>query len=515
MNLAPNTGIGKTAKRTESLMKLISTRGGFGAGSMPSEAIAQGLCGDGGLFAPLALPKFSSQDIDKMGRMNYADCAALLLAPFLPEFTETELTAFTTAAYQSFPCDAAPVVNLSDGKDIHLLELFHGPTCAFKDFALQLLPHLLSSSTKKVYPGKTAVILAATSGDTGKAALEGFMDVDATKIMVFYPADGISNIQRLQMTTQPGNNLAVIGIEGNFDHAQSGVKGIFADAALSARLADNGYLFSSANSINWGRILPQIVYYFYAYTRLIKSGAIKPGGLINVSVPTGNFGNILAAYYAKKCGLPIHRLICASNRNNVLTDFINTGVYDRNRTFYATTSPSMDIVISSNIERLLFDVYNDSNQIKELMTELSTNGRYSITLEALKVIQSHFYAGFADDEEVAAIIGDCFANQSYLADPHTAVGIKVLRDYRQKTGDNTPAIVAATASPYKFAHSVLAALGIESSKDDDFGDMEALMKKSGIKIPSALFGLKGKHEIFTDVIKPADMKNSLIEWLKI
>ena len=381
--------------------------------------------------------------------------------------------------------------------------------------ALQLLPYLMTVSAKKTADGKTIVILVATSGDTGKAALEGFKNVDHTKILVFYPVDGVSPMQKLQMTTQEGDNVSVCAINGNFDDAQSAVKSIFTNAEIKNELAKKNMMFSSANSINWGRLVPQIVYYFSTYCDLINMGKIKAGDKINVVVPTGNFGNILAGYYAKKMGLPIKTLVCASNSNNVLTDFLKTGTYDKNRKFYTTTSPSMDILISSNLERLLYHLSgSDDAQIREWFGSLSKTGRYEVTDEVKKAIADEFYAGCCDDEQTKACIKEIYDEYSYTCDTHTAVAVKVYKDYAAATGDKTKTVIASTASPYKFSGSVLAAIGKDTNADE-FGLVDELAEVSKIPVPASLAALKDKEVRFTKVIDKADMKDYIYSALGI
>jgi len=495
-------------------MKLVSTRNSAKQISA-CEAIAYGLAGDGGLFAPYALPKFTAQDLASLEHKSFSSLVSFITAPFLPDFSHEELDAFTKLAYKNFPKCAAPVVSLND--TTHILELWHGPTLAFKDFALKLLPHLLSASLKKLDIDKTAVILAATSGDTGSAALEGFTDVPGAKICVFYPDGGVSAIQKLQMTTMVGENTKVVGIKGNFDNAQSGVKKILGDAASSKKLEDSNYLFSSANSINWGRIVPQIAYYFSAYSSLLSAGKLKPGNSMNVVVPTGNFGNILAAFYAKKSGLPINKLICASNANNVLSDFINTGIYNKNRDFYATISPSMDILISSNLERFLFEVLDHScDAVSDLMNSLAAKGRYEVKDKTLKTIQEVLYAGCASELNTESTINNIWNKYSYLSDPHTAVGLKVYEDYIRDSSDTTPTVIASTASPFKFADSTLKALGeADISAADDFENLRRLSKISGMEIPAKLLSLSEKEERHKTICNPYDMKAQIFDWLEI
>ena len=395
------------------------------------------------------------------------------------------------------------MVEIAPGKNI--LELWHGPTCAFKDMALQILPYLLGTAVNKCAPGRTTVILVATSGDTGKAALDGFADVPMTKIIVFYPQDGVSDMQKLQMTTQKGANVAVCGIEGNFDDAQSGVKEIFSDPEMQALLKSADMEFSSANSINFGRLVPQVVYYVSAYCDMVKAGRIANGDAVNVAVPTGNFGNILAAYYAKEMGLPIARFICASNSNNVLTDFINTGIYDRNRKFFTTISPSMDILISSNLERLLYHLYEgDCDAVAKLMASLKSTGKYEVSAEVKAKLQKLFYGNCCDDTETKAAIAKTFASCSYLCDTHTAVAVDVYDKFAAETADKTPCIIASTASPYKFAPAVLEAVGGTCS-GNGFEVMDSLAKASGTEVPAPLASLKNCEVLHKNSIAKTDM----------
>ena len=493
-------------------MDYISTRDS-GHRVSAAQAIVSGLSPDGGLFLPESLPQFSLSEIEAMAKTGYAGRAVAVLSRFLTDFSEDELREYVSRAYapEKFPPKAvAPVVSLDE--NAHILELFHGPTCAFKDFALQLLPFLLTASLRKTGCDKTVVILVATSGDTGKAALEGFADVPGAKICVFYPDGGTSNIQR----TQAGENVMVFAAEGNFDDAQNGVKRIFTDRAYAEELADRGYILSSANSINWGRLVPQIAYYFSAYCELLNAGRIKPGDPVNVVVPTGNFGNILAAYFAKHCGLPVGKLVCASNRNNVLTDFITTGTYDRNRGFYVTTSPSMDILISSNLERLLYLLCGrDDKVLRGYMEALAKTGKYTVGPDVLAKLQSEFAAGCADDAATAAAIRGVYRETGYLCDTHTAVAVNVYRDYAAKTGDRTPTVIASTASPFKFANSVLPAAFGRAADGGDFALLAKLAELSGQPAPQALAGLQDKTERFTSTVEPAKMKEAVSGWLGI
>ena len=462
-----------------------------------AQAIEQGLSRDGGLFLPESLPRLP--DLEKLASMTYPQRAAAVMKLFLEDFSEEELLEYAQKAYgpEKFDCAAvAPVEKLHC--KTHILELWHGPTCAFKDMALQMLPYLLTASMRKNGEEKTVCILVATSGDTGKAALEGFRDVDHTKILVFYPKDGVSDIQKLQMVTQEGGNVGVCAVAGNFDDAQTGVKRIFSDGAYREELAQKGYVLSSANSINWGRVLPQIVYYISAYCDLVSGGSIRMGDPINVCVPTGNFGNILACYYAKKMGLPVKKLICASNANNVLTDFIRTGVYDRNRPFYQTASPSMDILISSNLERLLYDLTGSDQEVRGYMQQLGQTGRYEVSDAVKEAIREHFVSGFCDDARTLNTIGKVFRDRGYLMDTHTAVAYTVLQDYRAATADDTPALVVSTASPFKFCDSVLTALGV-AEQQPGTGILNQLTQAAGKPAPGPLAALAGKKIRFTGV----------------
>lgn len=483
-----------------------------------SQAIAQGISEEGGLFVPLELPKFSLEKITAMTSMSYIDRAKTVLREFLTDFTEDELDYCVNGAYAKEKFSSAkiaPVVNVNGNENI--LELWHGPTCAFKDMALQLLPYLMTVSAKKTADGKTIVILVATSGDTGKAALEGFKDVDNTKILVFYPVDGVSPMQKLQMTTQEGENVAVCAINGNFDDAQSAVKSIFTNDEIKTQLAEKNMMFSSANSINWGRLVPQIVYYFSAYCDLLEQNRIKPGDEINVVVPTGNFGNILAGYYAKKMGLPIKRLVCASNTNNVLTDFLKTGEYNRNRKFYATTSPSMDILISSNLERLLYHMSGeDSAIVKELMASLAKDGKYQVSPALIEKIQKEFSAGYCDEKSVDETIKHSFDEYKYLCDTHTAVAVNVYENYVKETGDDIPTVIDSTASPYKFSKSVLTALmGDNTPSLSEFDMVDELNKVSSFDVPKPLKALKDKKVRFTDVCDKENMSEMVFKLLNL
>lgn len=486
-----------------------------------AQAIAQGISKDGGLFVPQEFPKYSAETFNELLKLDYKGRAKKVFADFLSDFTEEEINDCVENAYtkEKFGSDnPAPLAYAKlNGKELNILELWHGPTCAFKDMALQILPHFLTKSLKKTYDGKDAVILVATSGDTGKAALEGFKNVDHTKILVFYPVDGVSPMQKLQMTTQEGDNVSVCAINGNFDDAQSAVKSIFTNAEIKNELAKKNMMFSSANSINWGRLVPQIVYYFSTYCDLINMGKIKAGDKINVVVPTGNFGNILAGYYAKKMGLPIKTLVCASNSNNVLTDFLKTGTYDKNRKFYTTTSPSMDILISSNLERLLYHMSDgDDKLIKDLMNQLSNDGKYTVSDELIAKIQKEFDAGFTAEQNVDDTIKSHFDKYHYLCDTHTAVAVKVYDEYVKATGDDIPTVIDSTASPYKFSASVLnAVLAGKAPKLDEFAMVDELHKVTGADIPKPIASLKDKSIRFENVCNKEDMSQMVFKLLNL
>lgn len=489
-------------------MKYVSTRNSKLSFSA-AQTIVQGLSRDGGLFLPESVPQLEKGMLRELSALSYKQRAARIMKLFLDEFTEDELLRFAEKAYGTNKFDTpavAPLVHVSG--NTHVLELWHGPTYAFKDMALQMLPYLLTASLEKTGEKKTACILVATSGDTGKAALEGFRDVDKTKILVFYPRDGVSDIQKLQMVTQEGANVGVCAVEGNFDDAQSGVKKIFSDAEMREKLAAKGCFFSSANSINWGRVLPQIVYYVSAYCDLLANGTVKEGDTVNVCVPTGNFGNILAGFYAKLMGVPFGRLICASNANNVLTDFIRTGTYDRNRPFYTTTSPSMDILISSNLERLLYLLSGSDEQVRGYMQQLSESGRYTVSAELLAEIQKHFSCGCCTDADTAETIGSVFEKQHYLLDTHTAVAWTVL----SRTEQSVPTVLVSTASPFKFCTSVLDALGVHEHRNGT-DVIEQLSDASGIPAPAPLAGLKGRTVRFTNCTVKEKMPDAALELL--
>ena len=480
-----------------------------------AQAILQGLSEDGGLFVPTQLPAFSAQQIEAMAAQDYRQVAATVLGAFLPDYTADEIVGFVNDAYgkQFDTPDVAPVKTICPG--VHCLELWHGPTCAFKDFALQMLPRLLPAAARKCGSDKTVAILVATSGDTGKAALEGFADVEGTKICVFYPHGGTSDIQRLQMVTQTGDNVNVFAVRGNFDDTQNGVKAIFTDTAVAKELNERGVMLSSANSINWGRLAPQIAYYYWAYAQLLKQGKIKMGDKINFSVPTGNFGDILAGYLAKKSGLPVDKLICASNENNVLTDFINTGVYDRNRKFHLTDSPSMDILISSNLERLLY-MLTDGNDIvvRNWMEQLKKTGKYDVGPNVLAKLKEEGFVGYwCNDERTEVTVHDTWFAKGYLCDTHTGVAVDALEQYTKETGDQTPCVVVSTASPFKFAPAILPAMDLDF-QGTDFQMLEAMEIVSCMPTPAPLKALKNKTPRFDAVIDKDAMKQEVLSWLK-
>ncbi len=482
-----------------------------------AEAITQGISAEGGLFVPESIPSLTLDEIKSIGDMKYADRAFYIFSKYLTDFTDAEIHYCTDNAYSTKNFDSENITEISHLFDgTYMLELWHGPTCAFKDMALQILPYFLTTSAKKINLDKKIVILVATSGDTGKAALEGFKDVEGTSILVFYPEDGVSPMQKRQMKTQEGSNVGVCALKGNFDDCQNGVKAIFTDSEVKSELDKNGLMFSSANSINWGRLVPQIVYYVSAYAELVKDGEISLGDKINIVVPTGNFGNILAAYYAKHMGVPVNKLICASNINNVLTDFINTGIYDRNRDFHTTVSPSMDILISSNLERLLY-LLTDRNDalISEWFGKLASEGRYEVNDDVKAKLREEFCAGFCDDAKTKAAIHELFEKYSYTCDTHTAVAVKVYNDYKAATGDNTRTIIASTASPYKFSSAVLEALEGGVSDIDEYAKVDRIAEISKTPIPSALAELKTKPERFSDVISKEEQKQYVLKTLGI
>ncbi len=477
-----------------------------------AEAIKEGLAPDGGLYIPCEIPALTHDDLAALAKMSYEDRAAYVLAKFLDDYDREGLTADCHAAYSTekfaevsgenyLSGGAAPLYALDD--NTYVLELWHGPTAAFKDMALQIMPRLLSRALKMTEEQRTAHILVATSGDTGKAALEGYSDVDGVKITVFYPVDGVSRMQKLQMTTTLGGNVYVAAVDGNFDDAQNGVKAIFGDASLADKANENGFFFSSANSINWGRLAPQIVYYVSAYLDLMNSGKIAHGEKVNVCVPTGNFGNIFAAYIAREMGIPIAKLLCASNSNNVLTDFIDTGVYDRTREFHKTISPSMDILISSNLERLL-SVCGGAELTEALMAELKADGRYTAPASLMEKIRADFAGYCLSEDETRETIRAIFDRHAYLIDTHTAVGMGAVKKYREETGDNTPVILASTASPYKFAADVCDALGLNPGEDIE-AILNTLSAHTSTDIPKPLIAPLSLPVRFTETIAPAEM----------
>ena len=493
-------------------MNYISTRGGNDSVSAAG-AIKQGLASDGGLFMPEKIPTIDQATIAKLCDMSYPERAAYILSLFLSDYTYEELLSDCEKAYapDRFVGGAAPLHKLND--DTFILELWHGPTSAFKDMALQIMPRLLSAALKKTGEERTAFILVATSGDTGKAALEGYRDVDGVKIMVFYPVDGVSRVQKLQMATQLGENVNVCAIEGNFDDTQTGVKKIFSDKDMAKLLDDNGVFFSSANSINWGRLAPQIVYYISAYCDLLVSGEIIAGEKINVTVPTGNFGNIFAAYIAKMMGLPINRLVCASNKNNILTDFLESGTYDRNRSFHTTMSPSMDILISSNLERLLY-VLAGAKSTAELMNKLNTAGCYTVDKQLKTKLDEHFTGLFCDEDGTAEEIKRTFDENNYLIDTHTAVGLNCAKKYMSKSRDGLKMVVASTASPYKFAADVYKSVTGKNSSDELFA-LDELTALTGVEIPYPLKGIGERKVRFDTVINKQDMPCEVLKNLGI
>ena len=499
-------------------MKYISTRSKIKPISS-AEAILRGLAADGGLFVPEKIPKVTLEELEGFKGKPYEKLSAWLLGKYLTDYTEDELGECAELAYNWFDVTArVPVaILIQDMKNpvapVGNMELWHGPTAAFKDVALQMLPHLMRMALKKVGETKTILILVATSGDTGKAALAGFADVPQTKIMVFYPDGGVSKIQRLQMVTQAGSNVNVTAVKGNFDDAQNGVKKIFGDKAIRDELDKLGVKLSSANSINWGRLVPQIVYYFAGYLELVKAEQIKLGDQIIISVPTGNFGNILAAYYALRMGLPVKKLICASNINNVLTEFFATGVYNRNRKFFKTITPSMDILISSNLERLLYhETGGDFRQVSQYMAELNSNGRYVIDKDLKTRLDKIFHAEYVTEDETKLFIKRTYGSFRYLLDTHSAVSIAALSKYRDKTKDLTPALSASTASPYKLTSSVLEALELPIEGLDDFAQINLLNKKTSAKIPKNLAVLNAAQILHNDVCDKDEMPQRVLEF---
>jgi threonine synthase len=493
-------------------MKYISTRGSK-EGLSSGEAILKGICEDGGLFVPEDMPSLS-MELQDLTSLDYRELALLILKKFLTDFSEQELKDCVAKAYDC-KFDTSSIAPLVRKNEVNFLELYHGPTLAFKDIALTLLPHLLKASAAKYRVKEDIVILTATSGDTGKAALEGFGGVDGTHVIVFFPEDGVSPIQKLQMVTQGGCNTCVYGVNGNFDDAQTGVKNIFNNNEYNSFLKGKGYILSSANSINIGRLVPQIVYYFHSYASLLSKGRITSGEEINFAVPTGNFGNILAGYYAKQMGLPIGRLICASNENNVLYDFLKTGVYDKRRELILTSSPSMDILISSNLERLLWEISGrDCETVRGLMADLKDKGCYKIT-EAMKDKLSPFYGGYATEKESSRSIKSMCDASGYIMDPHTAVAYTVYTKYRRETGDTREAVILSTASPFKFGKSVCSSLGLSTENLDDFQALKLLQNFSGLVMPKAVSELNVKPILHSKVVEKSNMQQAVSDFLKV
>jgi len=480
-----------------------------------AEAIEMGLSRDGGLLTPCEIPQIDRSFLSGLVSASYQERAAQVMALYLTDYSKEELRSFADNAYGPDKYDTpavAPVRTVDEST--YCLELWHGPTSAFKDMALQMLPQLLSAALRKTGEKKTVCILVATSGDTGKAAMEGFADVPQTKILVFYPKDGVSQIQEMQMVTQEGANVGVCSVVGNFDDAQAGVKRIFSDPEIRSTLEERGFFLSSANSINWGRILPQVVYYISAYCDLVRDGKISMGAPVNFCVPTGNFGDILAAYYAKKMGLPVAKLICASNCNDVLTDFLRTGVYDRNRPFHTTMSPSMDILVSSNLERLLFDLSGQNDgEVRGYMEKLAKDGKYEVSDSIKAQLKALFWGGFCDEEGTAAAIAEYYRQYGYLIDTHSAVAARVMEQYRAKTGDRGVTVFVSTASPYKFCNHVLKAIG-ETPESEGVGLIDQLQRVSGVTAPRRLAALKGKTRRFDLCTERAGMDQVVLNFLK-
>lgn len=489
-----------------------STRGAKNAVT-PSAAIVRGIAEDGGLYVPESIPKIDF-DADVLATLSYKDLAYLVMSKFFTDFTEAELKACINNAYDNKfdTVDIAPVNKIGDN---YFLELHHGPTLAFKDVALSILPHLLKTAVKKQGINKEILILTATSGDTGKAALEGFTNIDGIKIMVFYPVDGVSIVQQLQMTTHAGNNTHVVAIKGNFDDAQRAVKEIFTDEATRELLSQKGYMFSSANSINIGRLIPQVVYYFSAYLNLYKTGQIKKGDKINFVVPTGNFGDILAGYFAKYMGLPVNKLICASNENKVLYDFINTGVYDTNRDFYITNSPSMDILVSSNLERLLYFISEENPEtINELMNSLKTSGKYTIS-DKMKEKLKDFYGGYASEAETVSGIKELYENYKEAIDTHTSVAYYVYQQYKKASNDTAATVILSTASPFKFPNAVMGAIDKKYDGADQFELIKELSKITGYSIPNGIKDIDKRPVVHNSVCDKKEINAAVLKYLGI
>ncbi len=493
-------------------MKFISTRGRSSVINAAA-AISKGLADDGGLFVPEVFPKIDFNELDKMLEMDYAERAKTVLFKYLEEYDEAELLSACKSAYSKFEdSDGAPIVKLDENNFI--MELFHGPTLAFKDVALTLLPYLLRKGADISGVKQQILILVATSGDTGKAALEGFKDAEGIKIMVFFPSEGVSDMQKMQMRTQEGENVNVVAVKGNFDDCQTAVKKIFSDKEIEAKLKEQNVVLSSANSINFGRLAPQITYYFSAYCDLINSNEIKMGDKVDFVVPTGNFGNILAGYYAKKMGLPVGKLICASNSNNVLTEFFADGTYDINREFFKTMSPSMDILISSNLERLVFELSGrDAELTAQRMNELKVNGKYAITKEEKAKLDEEYFANYCDEEDCLQTISDYFEEYGYVLDTHTAVAVNVAEGYKAYTNTNNPTVVLSTASPYKFAHDVLKAID-GKAPEDAFKSANKLYEVTATPIPEQILALKSKEQRFLEVIDRKDTVSAVMQFIK-
>ncbi|MBQ8324654.1 MAG: threonine synthase [Clostridia bacterium] len=494
-------------------MKFVSTRALNNKKEYSAaEVIKQGLAPDGGLFVPTEIPALTGEDLDRLAGMTYPERAAEIMGLYLTDYTREELLSAANAAYGAPKFPEATPTPITKVGDLELLELWHGPTCAFKDMALQIMPHLLSMALTKTGETRDALILVATSGDTGKAALEGYADVPRVKIHVFYPTDGVSRIQKKQMATQQGSNVNVTAIYGNFDDAQNGVKAIFADGEMASLLDKEGLFLSSANSINWGRLVPQVVYYISAYCDLMNAGRLQKGDQMDVVVPTGNFGNIFACCLAKRMGLPVGKMICASNQNNVLTDFINNGVYDRRRTFYQTVSPSMDILISSNLERLLWLVAGPE-KCASYMEALRKDGVYAVDKEVLEAVQEEFAAYFCDEALTKNVLREIYEQRMYLADTHTAVALSAALRYQRSLEEKRTVLVASTASPYKFSPAVLEALG-KTVPEDGFEALRSLQKISGIPAPARLAALETMEDRFTEVIAAENMKEAVLAFAR-
>lgn len=497
-------------------MRYYSTRGE--AEKMEAaQAILKGLAPDGGLFVPA--DRLKPYATNNLPEGSYQDLAKTVLKPFLADFSDADLESTIHNAYNIHTFDhqtVTPLIKLSD--QLHILELWHGPTCAFKDIALQILPHFINTALAKNNKNNEVVILTATSGDTGKSALEGFRDVPGIRIIVYFPEKGVSEIQKLQMITQEGRNVGVCAVKGNFDDTQKRVKQIFNDQELAAQLQEAGYSLSSANSINWGRLLPQIIYYFAAYQELIRQNSLQPGQKVNFVVPTGNFGNILAGYYARQLGLPVNRLICAANRNNVLSDFINSGIYDSRRQFYNSLSPSMDILVSSNLERLLFEITgHDAKRISVWMKQLTEAGQYQVDHATLEKLTELFWSDYADDDETLTTIADTYQDFNYLLDPHTAVGKNVLDKYLGQGKEQCPSVILSTASPFKFPSSTIRAL-FNSERFNGVTELEMIKimgRETGIPVPHNLATLDQMPIRHQKVIKPKEMYSHLLQTLAV